>query len=373
MINNTVAFSRNIDGMEAFKEVKEQISKGGAGKKPILLIYSSAFEMFASFTRMLSREYPDATAIGTTSFINYSNIGYSLDAISVMAVFDGVECAGGVITEASTYPMRHVGEIDAAVKKIHSSENTICLEYTTSFASCEEIVQDTYRSVLAPKQIQLFGGTSGAAENLKTTRVAFNGEIFNDASVFVLIHNIEGKIHLYKENIFKPTKHVLIATDVDVDERAVYEYNNQPAIEAVSEALKIPVEEISKKAYLHPVGRINGEDVFITETAEIFPNGKITYFARIYGQSKLALLELDDVRRVWNETAENVKKLSPNPSMVLAVNCFVRSQMFLEEKMFDDFVEKLKKEYGNFIGVSGYGEQLNFEHLNQTMLLAVFD
>ena len=46
--------------------------------------------------------------------------------------------------------------------------------------------------------------------------------------------------------------------------------------------------------------------------------------------------------------------------------------MFDDESAFGEFVNVLRN-YGSYIGLSGYGEQLNFIHLNQTMILLVFE
>jgi hypothetical protein len=46
--------------------------------------------------------------------------------------------------------------------------------------------------------------------------------------------------------------------------------------------------------------------------------------------------------------------------------------LFESENCFGEFVNQLRS-YEHFIGVSGYGEQLDFIHLNQTMVLLVFE
>ena len=46
--------------------------------------------------------------------------------------------------------------------------------------------------------------------------------------------------------------------------------------------------------------------------------------------------------------------------------------LFESENCFSEFVNELRK-YGRFIGVSGCGEQLDYIHLNQTMVLLVFE
>ena len=49
------------------------------------------------------------------------------------------------------------------------------------------------------------------------------------------------------------------------------------------------------------------------------------------------------------------------------------SIMFEKENLFSEFTDTLKNNYGNYIGVSGYGEQYNITHMNQTMILVLFE
>ena len=60
-------------------------------------------------------------------------------------------------------------------------------------------------------------------------------------------------------------------------------------------------------------------------------------------------------------------------SFAVVVNCLARSIMFEKENLFSEFTDTLKNNYGNYIGVSGYGEQCNITHMNQTMILVLFE
>ena len=123
---------------------------------------------------------------------------------------------------------------------------------------------------------------------------------------------------------------------------------------------------------MHPMGRITDGEIFITEADEIFEDGSISYFATIYNHTKMLLLETDNIKRVWNETVQRVKNEISNPSFTISINCLSRSRMFENQSCFGEFVNNLRN-FGKFAGLSGYGEQLNFIHLNQTMVLLVFE
>ena len=48
-------------------------------------------------------------------------------------------------------------------------------------------------------------------------------------------------------------------------------------------------------------------------------------------------------------------------------------KLFEKENKLYHFISTLKANYGDFIGLSGFGEQLGFIHLNQSMVIAVFE
>ena len=370
MIKNVIAFSNNEDAASAFEEVKDTIKRAGS---PLLIIFSSVVKDFEFYTKKFALNFKDTQVIGATSSTIFSSCGVTERSISALAVYDGIECFGGVLFEIKKNPMKYAPTVEEAVRKFKNLKNIVCLEFSTSLSFCEELVQDTYRSVLEHRQIQVIGGTAGSEDMYAPTLVSLDGEVFTEASVFVLIKNLGGRIITYKENIFKATGHFFTATDVDCDERIVYQYDYKPAQEALALALNVPVSEIKEELRERPVGRITGKEVYITDTRSFNDDGSITYQARIYNRTRLALLEVSDPEKVWNETAANISYEVPNPSFTLCVNCYGRTLYFKKNGIFDAFVSKLAGEYGNVFGITGHGEQINYEHFNQTMVLAVFE
>lgn len=370
MIKNISICSDSKDKFKAFDEVRDKIDNVGI---PRLIIFFAPIEGFDFFTLMFNKEYPESTVIGASSAMSYSSSGFGEDVLVAQAIFEGIECASGVLLEVTHYPKRYVSEIEKALDSIGNVKNTVCMEFCTANGKCEELVQDTFRCILEAKKVPVVGGSAGAGSLSNSTMVSLNGTVFNEACVFVLIKNLNGKIMTYKENIYKPTNRYVTATDVDCDERIVYEFDGRPAIEVMSEIVKIPVKELKNTLIYYPVGRVTGTDIYITSADRVMPDGSITYFARIYNRTKLALLEKDNFDVVWDETAKNIKEEIPNPSFSIGFSCFVRYLLFKSESRNGDFNEKLSSEYGNFIAMSGFGEQFNYEHFNLTLVLCVFE
>jgi hypothetical protein len=110
----------------------------------------------------------------------------------------------------------------------------------------------------------------------------------------------------------------------------------------------------------------------VANNAVVKENG-MAYHARIYNNARIVLLEPDDYRSVIKKTLEQVKHDCKRPSLTLMVNCLARSILFESEGYLNEFATEVGNSLGNFIGFAGYGEQLNEQHFNQTMVLAVFE
>ncbi len=365
-----VALTSSSVNEEAYSEIQTQLDSNEAAPK--LLVVFSEIDMLWYFAQKLQSRYPDALVIGSSNYVNFNSEGYSHSGASVMAVNSGVEVSGGLLFDIDRHPSMYKNHIKQAMEKLSSYENTCCLEFMTAFGKGEELVLDTFEEVLDGTGISLAGGSAGTIPDRKETFVAYGGDIFRQTCAFVFIHNLEGKIGFYRENIYKPTSFRFTVTYADCEERTVMEYDGEPAAEVLSRALNVPISKLDEALEKHPMGRITEDGICITEADEVFADGSISYYATIYNHTKMLLLETDNIKRVWGETVQRVRNDFEKPSFTIVVNCLSRSRLFEQENTFGEFVNNLRN-YGKFSGLSGYGEQLNYIHLNQTMLLIVFE
>ena len=365
-----VALTSSSVHEEAYSEIQTQLDSYEAN--PILVIVFSEIDLLWFFAQKLQARYPDCLVIGSSTYVNFNSEGYSHCGASVLAVNYGIEVSGGLLFDIDRHPAMYKAHIKKALDKLSSYENTCCLEFMTAFGKGEELVLDTFEEALDGTDIMVAGGSAGGALERKESLVAFGKDIYKETCAFVFIHNLEGKIGFYRENIFKPTSYRFTATQADCEDRIVMEYNGEPAAAILSRILNVSEEELKGALESHPMGRIADGGINITEADEVFEDGSISYFATIYNHTKMLLLETDDIKRVWGETVQRVKNDFEKKSFTIVINCLSRSRLFEKNKSFGEFVNILRN-YGKFAGLSGYGEQLNFVHLNQTMVLLVFE
>ena len=340
---------------------------------PKIIIFFSDYDDLWYYAKQLKEKFPEATSIGCSTCINFSTEGYSEKGLSAMAIFSGVECSSNLIYEVSRHPKNYSQHIREALKSLTSTDNTCCLEFTTSGFRCEELVLDTFEEILQGTGIKVAGSTAGSNIDEKTSAVALNGDIYVETCAFIFIHNLQGKIQLYRENLFRPTSHQLRITDVDCEQQRVYEFDNKPAAQVLSHLLNVKKDELLQTLKINPIGRIEGENILISEAKEIKSDDSIIYYTRLYNMTRVMLLEIDHFDSVWDETQKHMKKLLPNPSFSIAVHCLSRTILLQKQNRFIDFTERLTTTLGKYIGVSGYGEQIMYNNLNQSLVLICFE
>ncbi|OPJ63883.1 FIST signal transduction protein [Clostridium chromiireducens] len=361
-------------GKSSKRDLSDAVSEATAGlKSPKLILFFSDVKNFETYTIKIRDKFENSIILGSTTFAGFCRDGAFKDTLLVMGIEDGIECYADVLEEVDKYPLKYIDRVNNCIDKFNNITNTVCFEISTALISCEELVLSTLNSVLSEKNIPLFGGSAGDQGKAERTIISFNGTIYENACAFVIIKNLNGKIKLYRENIYKPTKHYFTATKVDVRNRIVYEYDNKPAAKVTAEALNTTLENLPKYLDSYPLGRIIGSDMYITANQMVTEGNGMSYHARVYNNSKMVLLEPDDYKNVISETIEKVKKDVPNPSLAIMINCLARSMLFENDGYLNEFAKKMSNALGNYIGFAGYGEQLNEQHFNQTMVLAVFE
>ncbi len=340
---------------------------------PKIIIFFSDYSDLWYYAKQLKEKFPEATSIGASTCMNFCTDGYSEKGLSVMAIYSGVECSSGLIYEVSRHPKNYSQHIREALKSLTSTDNTCCLEFTTSGFRCEELVLDTFEEILRGTDIKVAGSTAGSNHDEKTSLVALNGDIYIESCAFIFIHNLQGRVQLYRENLFRPTAHQLRITDVDCEQQRVYEFENKPAAEVLCNLLNVDKENLLQTLKTNPIGRIEGKNILISEAKEVMPDDSIIYYTRLYNMTRVVLLEIDHFDSVWDETSKHMKKLLPNPSFTIAVHCLSRTKLLKQENRFDDFSKRLSTMLGKYIGVSGYGEQIMYNNLNQSLVLIAFE
>lgn len=356
------------------RQAKDAVDEAVRGlRKPKLIMAFSGIDQFEEYQKELAARFPDSIVMGASTYVGLCVDGAFKNQLMVLGIEDGIDCYADVLEDADQYPLRYVNRVKECVSKLGSVQNSVCISFSAAFLGCEESVLATLNSVLLEKNIPLLGGTAGDDCSGKKTFVALNGKVWTNAAVFVMLRNKGGKIRFYRENIYCPTKHQFVATKVDIEKRIVYEYNRRPAAQCVAEALNTTVDGLSKYLDSYPMGRIVGDEMYITANCAVAERQGMMYHARVYNNARMALLEPGDYKEIVHQTRQQIKRENSGKTLTFMVHCLARSLLFEGDGYLDTFAKETGREIGDYIAFSGYGEQLNQQHFNQTMAAAVFE
>lgn len=350
---------KQLYGMSPKGDIKEAL-KGIA--KPQLLILMSNSEQFEKHVQELEELYPGVPSIGC--------IGMSYDTkvvekgVGIVAFTDGVNVVTNVLEHVSVMPAKYIKRLVLDIKNIGASaKNTVCIDLCSGNDAC---VLTTMYSVFGKEEISLVGGTGDAG------KISVNGKIYEDAVAYALVKNLNGKVKVYKENIYRPMDNCrMIASKTDKSKYVIGELNGRPAKQEYMNILGINGTDIGNQTFKNPLGKISGQEVCIISIKEAVGNTLVCY-RQVNDSDVLTLLELRDYREIVQETIEKIHSDFKHISAVFSVNCLFRYLLFTQNNNMNEYLKSMS-ELGNHAGLVGYGEHYNNQFVNQSMTCVVFE
>jgi len=331
---------------------------------PKLLLLMSNAKQFEQHVEELEKQFPGVPSIGCIGG-SYSGQTVQADGGVAVVAFEGnLTVAANVLEQASTMPVKYFGRLEADLDRVKAAENnTVCIDFCTGNDAC---VLTTIYSVLGKRKISLMGGTGDAG------KVSANGKIYEDADAYALIRNNDGKIKVYKENIYQPMPGCrFIASKTDRSKYLLGELNGKPARKVYQDLLQISDKDIETQTFKNPFGKMNGQDVCIISIKNV-EGDKLACYRQINDSDVLTLLEAKDFSKVVDDTIQQIHRDFKHVSGVFSVNCIFRYLFFTQEHYFDTYLKTMAT-LGDHAGLIGFGEHYNQQFVNQTMTCVVFE
>lgn len=339
---------------------------------PDLIIFSAGYDIFKGVAKEIKTLFPDARSIGVIG-THITNGKVSENGVGIAAFVGGaVRCITGVIEELSRCPALAIPKLRQQLRVIEpQKDNSVCLEYCTNN---EGRLVTTINAALETEGVHMVGGSAFGAPVGCPNLVACDGNVYEDACVYALIKSKAGKIRVYKENIYykAPDTPYHFATKVNTANNELIELDSRPACDVYSEELHIPKDSIIANVFKNPMGRAIGDDVSISSMKELAPGGSLYNYKQINRVDCIYFLTLGDYKQIGEETREKMLADCPRPSFVFSVQCVYRYILFNQEGYMDTYAQLMAGLGHHFETIAG-GEQFNNQHVNQTMLCAVFE
>ena len=359
-----VGKSQNADVNNAVKEATSGVSS------PSGIFFQSPFDKIEGVTEILAEKFPDVPIIGTgaTSYIESE----ASDKILVIVAFEsGAVVKAGVLRYLSSAPLFDILSLEKSLSEIRPGQSdTICLEYCTND---EERLVTSMNVALEKPNVPLLGGTVFGTPAGQASIVSVNGKIYKDACAWMLVKNTSGKIRTYSENIYAVPENAKthVATKVNLEKKELIALDNRPAADVYSNELGVGRNAIVNNVFKNPLGRIVGDDTYIISQYDVSSNGGLVNYKKVYENDTICFLKLLDYRSINASTRDRIKSENPKISFVFSVNCIYRHLFFTNEGYLKTFLGDMAR-LGNHVGVVGGGEQYKKQHVNQTMVCAVF-
>lgn len=326
----------------------------------VLMAASVVFEQCVAKMKEVIPEIPNIGVCGQ----GYAGMRDCPDSILLVG-FQGCESVIDVIPDVSK-PILSVSKLMGHVRDLNgNAKDTICLDFATGNDS---VVVTTLNSCLNERGISLIGAT--AWEN----KVSCNGIVYQGACVYALIKNKNGSIHVFKENIYTidETMPKFIATKIEEETQKIVTLNNQSASGLYQQVLGIKESAIETQTFKNPIGRLVGDEIYITSIKSRCADGSLECYKRTNHLDSLTILKLDDYKSVIQSTVDKIKKELPSLKGVFSVNCILRYLMFNDLKCMDEYLKTMNA-LGTHVGLVGCGEHYRTQHVNQTMTCFAFD
>ncbi|MCR5416772.1 MAG: FIST C-terminal domain-containing protein [Pseudobutyrivibrio sp.] len=348
--------------------VDEVVAKAG---NPNLLVLLCAYEHLKDASSMISKQFPNVPFIGTSVTSYYDTVSSDKRMI-LMAFGKDVDAEVGVLRNLSTSPMEDIAYMERVIQKVGpGKDNTICIEFCTND---EERLVSTMNVALEKGNIPLVGGTIFGLPEGATAYAMVNGVLYPDACCYAIIKNKSGKIRTYSELIYGPKECPVshIATKVDLEHKGLVSLDGRPAADIYCEDAGVSRSEIVNNVLVNPFGRVVGDEIFISSPYEVGANGSLLSYKKINENDTIQVLELKDYEAIGAQTRKQIRDENSKISLVFSVNCIYRHLLYTNKNYLTQFLSEMKN-VGLHVGVVGGGEQHNKQHVNQTMVCAVFE
>ena len=216
------------------------------------------------------------------------------------------------------------------------------------------------------------GTLAGVDLQFNTTFASLNGECVTDGGVIVFVKTTK-KFTIQKENIFKPSGRKVVLTGVDTANRKLLTIDGKPATTEYARAVGIPENRIDDASLMNPLGRMFGDNIFISSIAGVNSDRSFNMYCRVMPNTKVDIMELGDVKAIMDSTCNAIEENISRPGFVFFINCILRTLAFESNDQGNYLVNLYQSRFGKVAGFSSYGEQIGKVNSNQTLVVLAME
>lgn len=374
-----IAWTNNTDTAKAVDELVHQI-KGSHSSINLVMFFASVSYDFVELSRKLKSQFPSSEVVGCSTSGEISEHGFTNQSIVLTTMSDDRTKVKGVkIPNGATYPMIYKNDIAKAMRDVGlkpglvgSHKDSFAFTFINGLCNAEECILSLIYSILGDDEFQIIGGSAGDDLKFEKTYVSLNGDVVTDGGVAVFVRT-QRKFTIQKENIFTTSGRKAVFTRVDTATRKLLTLNGGPAATEYAKLLHIQESQIGDASLMNPLGRLFGDNIFISSIAGVNPDKSLSMYCRVMPNTKVDVMELGNVEQIMDSTCDAIDREIQRPGFVFFVNCILRTLAFEKNNQGTYLVNLYRKRYDKVVGFSSYGEQIGKVNSNQTLVVLAME
>lgn len=356
---------------QAFEQATAHIRKDSK----VVFFFASTIYNYEQLVSLFCEKFPQANVVGVTTVGEINEHGIQENSLTVSA-FSGadLQVAAVFMENIHKFPIFQRNDLIRAAQSIGMNVQSptpekegFAIVLQNGLIHAEERLLSIVNSVFTSEGFPVFGGTAGDDAHFVETKTSLNERISTTSGVVIFLKTA-ADMKMYKESIFEPYKEdVLVATKVDVEERKVYEFNGQPAAAEYARVLETTVPKLASQFMAHPLGFVS-KHLSVGSPMCVNDDGSISFYCQVARNAEMKVLKPMDVLQTMDHTVATLQHDFERIDGVFAINCILRKLQFQQTNMLPAVNERFRQ-MGNVFGFCSYGEQLQNEQINQTLVL----
>ena len=359
--------------------VKELVSKINVGSKPILVMFFASVQYdFELLSKLIKEKFPTSEVVGVSTAGEICDKGFVKNSVLLTTMIDDRTTVKGVLVpEGQKIPYLYKDRIESAMRACSITpggkhEDSFAISFINGLCNAEECLLSLIYALIKDDNFRIMGGTAGDDLKFKTTYVSLNGEVVTDGGVFVFVKT-KRAFTIEKENIFKESGKTVKISEVSTRKRILKTINGKPAASEYARILGISESEIGNASLMHPIGRIFGDNIYISSIVNVNPDKSFNMYCRVIPNTKADIMDKGDAKAIMESTCDAIDNKISKPGFIFFVNCILRTLAFEKTDEGRYLADLYNKRYGKVAGFSSYGEQIGRVNSNQTLVVLAME
>lgn len=360
---------------ELFNQLHEKPSQVN-----LVMFFASVIYDFKELSEKIKEHFPASEVVGCSTSGEISENGFTKRGIVLTTMSCNQTKVKGVLVRAGAkFPMIEKENILSAMEECSiltgkeiSHKDSFAITFINGLCNAEECILSLLYAVVGDPRFQVLGGSAGDDLKFQTTYVSLNGETITDGGVIVFVKTSK-KFTIQKENIFKPSGRKVVLTGVDTASRKLVSINHRPAASEYASVVGISEARIGDASLMNPLGRMFGDNIFISSIAGVNPDHTLNMYCRVMPNTKVDIMQIGDVKSIMDATCDTIQSLIPKTGFVFLVNCILRTLAFENNDQGAYLVNLYQQRFNKVAGFSSYGEQIGKVNSNQTLVVLAME